>query len=172
MSGDRVLVAYGSKHGSTTEIAEEVAHVLRGMGFSVDLQSIDRTVDLVPHRAVIVGSAIYAGRWRKDARRFLRRHAAELAAIDVWLFSSGPLDRTAETSDVDPPHEVLELTADLQVHGHVTFGGRLEAGTPGLVEGLMTRHGAPGDFRNFDRVRVWAHRVGEALQGQPVGVLP
>ena len=41
---------------------------------------------------MIVGGALYAFRWHKDARRFVKRHADELAGRPTYFFSSGPLD--------------------------------------------------------------------------------
>jgi menaquinone-dependent protoporphyrinogen oxidase len=84
---DEVLVAYGTKRGATAEIAEAVGKTLRRAGLTVDVQPARRVRSLERYRAVVLGSALYAGRWRRDALRLLRR--PELRDRDVWLFSSG-----------------------------------------------------------------------------------
>ena len=76
---DKVLVAYGSKHGMTAEIAERIGKVIRERGFDVDVASADKAKDPAGYRAVILGSGVYAGMWRRPAARFLRANAAELA---------------------------------------------------------------------------------------------
>jgi menaquinone-dependent protoporphyrinogen oxidase len=38
-----------------------------------------------------MGSAVYAGRWRKEAATFLEADAKVLAERPVWLVSSGPV---------------------------------------------------------------------------------
>ena len=55
--------------------------------------------------AVVLGSAIYAAHWQKDARRFASRFRTELAARPLWLFSSGPLDPRLARADLPiTPH--------------------------------------------------------------------
>ena len=89
----RVLVAYATKLGSTSEIAETIAHVLRDSGHrALALPARDVTT-LAGWDAVILGSAVYAAYWQRDARRFTERFRDDLKARPLWLFSGGPLDR-------------------------------------------------------------------------------
>ena len=100
---DRVLVAYGTKHGATAEIAEAIGKALIAAGLGVDVRRARRVRSLAPYQAVVLGSAVYAGRWRRDAMRLLRR--AELRERAVWLFSSGPVGEDKgdpERSSVSP----------------------------------------------------------------------
>ena len=46
---------------------------------------------------VILGGAIYTGRWHRDAHRFLRRNRRELAGIPIAVFGMGPRSGTAES---------------------------------------------------------------------------
>lgn len=50
----------------------------------------DRVSDVSPYKAVVLGSAVYIGRWRKQAAKFLKTNEKVLAEQLVWLFSSGP----------------------------------------------------------------------------------
>ena len=54
--------------------------------------------DLEGYDAVVLGSAVYGGRWRRDARRLLRRLPRSLGRRPLWLFSSGPVGE----SEADP----------------------------------------------------------------------
>jgi menaquinone-dependent protoporphyrinogen oxidase len=83
----RVLVAYASKNGSMAEIAEAIARELQRHGLEVDRLEADSVQDLEPYGAVVLGSAVYAKRWRGSARGFLRRHRAVLPSIPWWVFS-------------------------------------------------------------------------------------
>ena len=69
---EQVLVAYATKYGATTEIAEKIGQVLRQAGLSADVLPVDRVGDLSTYRAVVLGSAVYIGQWRKEAVRFLK----------------------------------------------------------------------------------------------------
>ncbi|MEA3375393.1 MAG: flavodoxin domain-containing protein, partial [Chloroflexota bacterium] len=63
----QVLVAYATKHGATAEIAKKVGQVLREAGLPTDVLPAGDVGDLTSYSAVVLGSAIYIGRWRKDA---------------------------------------------------------------------------------------------------------
>jgi menaquinone-dependent protoporphyrinogen oxidase len=85
-----VLVAFASKHGPTAEIAEAVADRLRASGLTVECRRATDVTSVERYDAVVLGSAVSMRRWRRGARRFLRRHADALAQRPLWIFSSGP----------------------------------------------------------------------------------
>src|SRR5512136_2891646 len=87
---DKVLVVYGSKKGMTAEIAERIGKVLREAALEVDVKPAQGAAGPADYRAVVLGSGVYAGMWRKGAANYLRANEAELAKRPVWLFSSGP----------------------------------------------------------------------------------
>jgi menaquinone-dependent protoporphyrinogen oxidase len=156
MMTPRVLVAYATRHGSTGEIAQAIGAVLRDDGLVVDVRRAGEVGDLGPYPAVIVGSALYLLRWHLDALEFLHAHDRALTSRDVWLFDSGPLDDSAATRPAVLPAPVQALADRIGIRGHVTFGGRFDPETAGVVEHLIAMSGAAGDFRDFDRIRAWA----------------
>ena len=86
-----VLVVYATRNGSTREVAEAVATALREERVDVAV-SPARTVrgSVGDHDLVVVGGAIYSGRWHHDAHRFLERHRKELVTSRVAVFGMGP----------------------------------------------------------------------------------
>lgn len=158
-----VLVAYGTTNGSTAEIAEAIAEVLRKDGLTVDALPARSVPSAAPYDAVVVGGGLYAGRWHKDARRFVRRHGKALAECPVWLFSSGPLDPSASERDIPPVPGVKKAIAWLDAQEHITFGGCLREGAKGWVARMIVRNGKGGDFRDFDQIKAWAARIGQTL---------
>jgi len=165
----RVLVAYGTMSGSTGEIAEWVGAELRDAGLAVDVRSAGEVDDVDGYDAVVLGAAVYAAGWHKDARRFAHQFAGQLARVPVWLFSSGPLDDSAEQSDSTPIPQAEPAIRALGARGHITFGGRLndEAhGWLGLVARRLANEGHAGDFRNPQRVRRWARGIAAELAPQ------
>jgi menaquinone-dependent protoporphyrinogen oxidase len=159
----KVLVAYGTTNGSTARIAEAVAAVLRKEGFTAEALPAGAVARVTTYDAVVVGGGLYAGRWHKDARRFVRRHGGELAGLPLWLFSSGPLDASASERDIPPVPGVQKVITGLDARGHVTFGGCLEEGAKGWVARMILRNGKGGDFRDFDRIEQWARRIADEL---------
>jgi menaquinone-dependent protoporphyrinogen oxidase len=158
-----VLVAYGTTNGSTAEIAEAVAKVLREDGLTVDVLPARSVTSVASYEAVVVGGGVYAGRWHKDARRFVRRHRRALAGRPLWMFSSGPLDASASQRDIPPVPGVKRAMVRLDARGHVTFGGCLEEGAKGFIARKIVSSGKGGDFRDFAEIEAWAKRVADEL---------
>lgn len=156
MTINRVLIAYGSKHGGTAEIAEIIGETLRAEGITAEVLPAGAVERVDDFDAVVVGGALYANRWHRDARAFARRFAGSLRGRPVFLFSSGPLDRSAEEQEIPPVPSVAKAMQRLQARGHVTFGGRLAPDAKGFLARAMVRNGHAGDFRNPDRIRTWA----------------
>jgi len=162
MMASYVLVAYASKHGSTREIAEAIGETLGEAGLAVEVQPAAEVRDLSEYGAVVLGSALYSAHWQRDANRFVRRHLEALRERPVWLFSSGPLDHSADLADLPLTVHVAREVDPIGARGHRTFGGRLLPDTPGVDESLLATHRV-GDFRDFDRIRAWASEIAAAL---------
>ncbi|WP_306320339.1 MULTISPECIES: flavodoxin domain-containing protein [unclassified Streptomyces] len=160
----RVLVAYATKNGSTAEIAEHVAGELAKAGCAVTVRPAAQAWRIVgEYDAVVLGGALYAGRWHRDARRCAWRARHELAARPVWLFSSGPLDASASERDIAPVAGVRRLADRTDARGHVTFGGRLDENARGRMARMIVKNGRGGDFRDFERIGAWARGIAGEL---------
>jgi menaquinone-dependent protoporphyrinogen oxidase len=157
-----ILVAYGSKRGGTGGLAHMVADGLREQGFSVEVAPARTVQSVQDYEAVIVGGALYAARWHKDARRFVRRYVHDLRRRPVYLFSSGPLDYSATQKDIPPVKGVKKLMGDIGARGHVTFGGRLAPDAKGFPASAMAKKNA-GDWRDAGHVHTWAHGIAQSL---------
>jgi menaquinone-dependent protoporphyrinogen oxidase len=156
-----VLVTYGSRMGGTAGIAELVGEALTDAGFQVDVRSVSKVDGIEAYDAVLVGGALYSGRWHREVRRFVKRHTGTLRERPVWLFSSGPLNGSAAEM-IPPVRQVQELLERIGARGHVTFGGRLPADAKGFPASAMARTHA-GDWRDPARIRTWAAEVATEL---------
>jgi menaquinone-dependent protoporphyrinogen oxidase len=161
-----VLVAYATVGGSTAEIAEWIADELQAAGLDTRLSPAAEVEQVGGYEALVLGGAMYAAGWHVDARKFAKRFGRDFAGRPVWLFSSGPLDDSADAGDLPPSPQVEIAMRALRAVGHTTFGGRLteEAhGWLGLVARRMASEGHAGDFRNPQRVRAWARSIAHDL---------
>jgi menaquinone-dependent protoporphyrinogen oxidase len=158
-----VLVAYATKLGSTREIAERIASVIGAAGFEAEAVSVRDVHSVEPYRAVVLGSALYAAHWQRDANRFVTRHRHALAERPLWLFSSGPLDPRLARQDLPMTPHAAEITAGLQILGHRTFGGRLLPDAAVDPQVLATH--PIGDFRDWAAIERWAAGIAAALPG-------
>jgi menaquinone-dependent protoporphyrinogen oxidase len=162
----KILVTVASRHGSTREIALAIAGELRAAGTDVDLREIETIASLDGYDAAIIGSAVYAGQWLPEARRFVERNRERLATIPVWLFSSGPIG--ADPWPPGDPPGVAELVTAIAARGHTIFSGKLDIHDLGFAERLIARvvHTPAGDFRDWGAISVWARSVESDLAAQ------
>jgi menaquinone-dependent protoporphyrinogen oxidase len=164
MTAPTVLVAYGTRNGSTAGIADMIALALHEQGIHPEVRAASQVRDVAGYDAVVLGGALYAGRWHRHARQFARRHAAALRGRPVWLFSSGPLDGSADRGEIPPVPQAGRALRRLGARAHVTFGGRLTGQAKGYVARAMVRNGNGGDFRNPDRITTWAREIAAQLR--------
>ncbi|WP_329461639.1 flavodoxin domain-containing protein [Streptomyces sp. NBC_01431] len=165
MASKRVLVAYGTKHGATAGIAAQIGATLREDGLDAVVVPADDVDDVRGYDAVVLGGALYAGHWSRKAKRCAERNAHYLQHRPVWLFSSGPLDHSAEERDIAPVRAVAQQMERLGARQHVTFGGSITENTPGLAAKMLARAGKAGDYREPERIRTWAHHISAELTG-------
>lgn len=159
----RLLVTVASRYGSTSEIGEVIAGVLRDAGHEVESAAPESVSTLDGYDAVILGSAVYTGRWIDRARRFAERHDAELRARPTWLFSSGPIG--TPLAPAEESADALRLEKTLGARAHRTFPGRIDPTNLTWVERTITQmiDGPDGDFRDWAAVRQFAREIRSAL---------
>jgi len=156
-----ILVAFGTKHGSTEEVASAVAERLQEHGLATDVLPAARVDDLTPYTGVVVGGAIYMGRWHPDALGLLQRHRHALAGLPVAVFGMGP--RTLAEHDVEGAREqllkALAKVPQVAPAAIAVFGGVID---PRALRFPFNRMPA-ADARDWSAVRAWATEVAEAF---------
>ena len=149
-----ILVAYATKMGATKEIAEAIAGRIRSASHEVTVMDAAEVGSVEPYKAVVLGGALYAGRWRKEAVKLLTHNEK--------LLHSGPLG--ADLTPQQAPRTVRELAARVGAEEPFTFGGRL---TPETAVGFFARKMAQGpmagDFRDWDEIDRWAYTIAQRL---------
>lgn len=171
----RVLVVYGSRLGSTREIAERIAATIRSEGLTATAAPAGDEADVAGWDAVVVGSGVYGGEWAREARDFVQRNADALRVRPVWLFSSGPVGNLAVSHEPIDPTGVAGLQRAVRARGHRVFAGALDRANPAIgdlpfVERLVTRTLIPaGDYRDWAAIEDWARGIARELAASPVG---
>lgn len=171
----KILVAYASKYGATREIAEKIAGVLGGAGFQADVLPAGRDLDPSTYSAVVLGAALYIGKWHKDAEAFVKTQEESLATRPVWVFSSGP-------SGEGDPLELVEgqrLPANMQPildrirpQEATVFHGNIDPGKIHFMEKWAVQNVVKkpmGDYRDWGMITAWAAKIAAGLaQLEPV----
>jgi menaquinone-dependent protoporphyrinogen oxidase len=165
----QVLVAFSTKYGATAEIAEKIGQVLRQAGLRPDVLPANRVSDLTPYQAVVLGSAVYIGQWRKEATTFLKANEKALAERPVWLFSSGPTGEGVPVALLQDWHfpKALQPIADrIRPRDIAVFHGAVNMKKLNLIEKWMLKNvKAPlGDFRDWEDITSWATAIADVLK--------
>jgi len=162
--GSKVLVAYASKYGNTAEIAEKISKVLQNAGLYTDVIPVKRIKKSTDYQAVVLGSAVYIGMWRKEAASFLKANVMDLAQKPVWLFSSGPTG----AGDLEEMLEGWKFPSGLKpvadrIHPRdiSVFRGAVNMQKlNGLEKWMLNRvQAAEGDFRDWENIVAWAKGI-------------
>ncbi len=171
----KILIAYGSRCGSTGGVAEAIGQVLSKAGAGVDVHPLKDVNDLSPYQAVVVGSAIRMGKWLPEAVEFVKAHQSTLSRLPVTYFAVclTMKDDTLENrrkalSFLDPVCKQFPQVKPLDIG---LFAGAVDYKKLSFAYSLILKvKGAPeGDFRNWEAIRTWAAGVSPVLDSSKSG---
>jgi menaquinone-dependent protoporphyrinogen oxidase len=155
----RILVVYGSRYGTTREVAETVADELR-LEAHVFVEPAEDVVDISAYDAVVVGAAIYIGRLHRTARAFLERFRYDLQDRPLAVFALGPVkDREADWESAASALDRALYKAQLVPDAKAVFGGAVDPAR----HHFPLSHLPAGDLRDWERIRTWARDLPAAL---------
>jgi menaquinone-dependent protoporphyrinogen oxidase len=165
----KILVAYATKYGATAEIAEKIGQVLNQSNLQTDILSVDRVNDLTPYSAVVLGSAVYIGNWRKEAVQFLQNNESSLSRVKVWLFSSGPTEKGGPKDLVEGwrlPKSLQPVVDRIKPCDIAVFHGYINLEKMNFVEKWMINQvkASPGDSRDWNAIAAWASSIAGELK--------
>jgi menaquinone-dependent protoporphyrinogen oxidase len=171
----KAIIVYGTRGGSTKQIADEIGKVFGEQGFAVTVKNAKDTrgVDVNAFDLVVVGSSVWAARWKRQATGFLKRNAKKLAGKKVALFSSGLAgDDPAKMDDANKSiANVAAKFPAIKPLALAYFGGVVDFDSPNFFarffanamkkdfekKGIDTSK--PVDHRDWDAIRKWAADV-------------
>lgn len=165
----KILMAYASKYGATKEIALKIGEVLHQNGNEVDVLPVNGTSDLASYGAILLGTAIYVGKWPKEAEVFLRANEKDLSEHPFWLFSSGPTGKGDPCTLIDGklvPNGVQPIIDRIHPRGITVFHGNINLEKINAIEKWAIKSVVKkpfGDFRDWDSIVNWAIRVAEEV---------
>lgn len=160
----RILVAFSSRHGATDELAHMIGSTIAESGPVVDVRRMEDIGTVLPYDALVLGSAVYMGRWTSEACRFVELHADGIATRPTWLFSSGPIGDSTGAE----PFDAAALVRETGARDHHLFGGRLVKRTLGLRERAFARllRVEDGDYREWATAAAWATAIARTMANE------
>ncbi|HEY5479073.1 MAG TPA: flavodoxin domain-containing protein, partial [Gaiellaceae bacterium] len=123
-----------------------------------EVKSVDR------YRAVVLGGALYMGRWHKDARKLLKRYRSELVSLPLAVFAMGPKSNEQEALEAAGGELARALAGVPEIHPFSTaiFGGVID---PSKLSFPFKRMPAV-DARDWKAIESWAYEVVRGLSAR------
>jgi menaquinone-dependent protoporphyrinogen oxidase len=159
----KILVAYGTRAGSSAEVADAVGKKLAQGGAAVDVMSVKNVNDLNGYSAVVLGSAIRAGKVLPEILDFVKAHKGDLHKLPVAYFVVGmtlrddtPEKRKTVDAYLDPLRaEIIPVDVGL-------FAGKMDYSKLGFSEKFIIKNiikVPEGDLRNWQEINNWAAKL-------------
>jgi len=174
----RVLIAYGSMHGSTAGVAEAVSRALCDEGMKAEVQRVETVNRVSDYDAVIVGSAVRSGQWLPDAVDFVQSFRDVLAERPVAyfltclsLYQDTPETRRRAAGYMTPVLEAVPkvVPRDLGLFAGVLDYTRYNVVMRMVMKRKMEKLGVPeGDHRDWNRIQAWAERLVPVISDERV----
>lgn len=161
-AGSRILLAYATRCGSTTEIGEAIAGDLRSRNYAVDVLPVADVKNLGGYRAVFLGSAVREGRWLPEAVTFLRQSSETLTKLPTAFFTVHMRNRGSDEKSVkarlaylDPVRKIVRPNVE------AFFAGKLDSSRLGFGARMIIKvMGAQDqDLRDWPVIHSWGKTV-------------
>ena len=126
----KVLIAYGTRFGSTEEISNKLTEIMRNHGLDVTVIDVkkDKWPPLDQFDAVLIGSSIKMGKWTKEAKSFFEKNVKVLKekvflAVFVSSGEASYPEKYQEAKEKYVQKIIVDLGFDLNKVVHEAFGG-------------------------------------------------
>jgi menaquinone-dependent protoporphyrinogen oxidase len=160
----QVLVAYGTRYGSTREVAEAVAATLGEQGAHIEVRQAREVRSLDGYDAVVLGTPLYMGALHKDVRALLEKHRTALEETPFAVFALGPIK--ADDGLDGSREQLLAALAKLPVPtpaATAVFVGAYDPARLGFKDRMIAAlpasplHGETAhDERDWETIRGWS----------------
>jgi menaquinone-dependent protoporphyrinogen oxidase len=168
----QILVAYGTRYGSTREVAEAVAATLAEEGIETDLKPAREVRSLDGYDGVVLGTPLYMGALHKDVCALLEKNREALEHTPFALFALGPIK--ADDGIDGSREQLFTALAKLPVPTPAftaVFVGAYDPALLGFKDRMIAAlpasplHGEVAhDDRDWDVIRAWASGVSRRLR--------
>ncbi len=179
---NHILIVYSSRHGSTSEIAQEIADTIEREETLVDLIDLrDKSKwpnenDLKEYSGIIIGSGIKYGKWTKEGFNFLKKFKDILNQKPLGVFISSGEASNPRTYEQAKEKYLDNVLLKIGIKGNSliveAFGGVFDLSNDSSYNflerkilkriaesdetGFIIHDGKLNDFRNWQSIRNWA----------------
>ncbi|MHA2032035.1 MAG: flavodoxin domain-containing protein [Candidatus Kariarchaeaceae archaeon] len=174
-----VLIAYGTRFGSTEEISNKFAEIMRNQELDTTVINVkkDKWPPLDQFDAVLVGSGIKMGKWTKEAKNFIKKNVKVLKiksflAVFVSSGEASEQEKYQEAKGKYVEKIITDLGLDLNEVMHEAFGGVFDMSSTsrmGRLDKIFSNAAAKedenitenkyNDLRDWDQIQSFANEA-------------
>jgi len=176
----RILIGYGTRYGSTGEIAEAMAKTAQEIGAHVDLINLKKQKppkSLEDYSLIVIGSGIQVGKWTKEPLEFISKNLETLSKTKTALFvvcGDAASPDKCDSAQTDYLDTIVEEYPTLNPISTGLFPGvfdfsKYNFAVRALVKSIVKKEMEPWeevperiDFRNWEMVYDWITRLVES----------
>ena len=168
----RILVTYGTKYGSTAEIASRIGVRFTTAGFDTDVLQANLGIEIAKYDGLVVGSPMYAARWLPEPALLLIANREHVVEKPCALFSVGMIDvkhpgKLREEHDTWIEKVFNQENLQLNIVSAGTFTGAYSRNNLPfylrIVDDIL-RVTPNGDYRQWDEIERWGDETAETLR--------
>jgi menaquinone-dependent protoporphyrinogen IX oxidase len=173
----KMLICYGSRYGTTTEVVQEMAKTAQELGVETEtvfLKKEKPPSSIQKYDLVIIGSGIQAGQWTKEPLDFIKNNLDSLSKHRVALFvvcgNAGSPEKCGEAQllyldNMSEKYPGLSPVSTALIGGVFDFK-KYNFVVRTLVKKIVSAQLPPGeelpekiDFRDWDKIRDWIRQL-------------
>lgn len=153
----KILLAYGTVAGSTSDVAQAIANKMETSDVVVDVKPVEEVRDIAGYDAVVVGTAVRMFRILGKTKRFLRKHRKALSQVPTAYFlvcltmGEETPEHIQKAMDYAKPMVNVREPVSLGL-----FGGCIDHEKLTDFFGKSMKSVPEQDHRDWDKIRAWA----------------
>jgi menaquinone-dependent protoporphyrinogen oxidase len=157
----KILIAYGTRTGSTKEVAEAIGKTMASCGLQADVKPFSQVGDLGGYSGCVVGAPVNGMQWLPEAPAFIGAHRDALSKIPVaYYLLSVVMSGGRASLRASMPKRFDQASAIVKPIDTACFGGKMEAAPPAILRLLFgLKKDCPRDGRKWEEIGAWAAKI-------------
>lgn len=160
----KCLIAYKTRTGTTQEIAQRIADVLKNKGIEVDVASIDSSPECSGYSRVVLGCPINGMKLVPEMEAYvMQKIVGKNVPVDLFVVSyMHDKGRAMWKKAID--RDVSRIASLAAAQNSIVFGGRIGSMLPGFARFIFgIPKDAPLDQRDWGLIESWAADIASKI---------
>lgn len=180
----KILIAFGTRYGSTEETGKFLEKIFEEKGFKAELLDLKGTKEknwpnITDYSGVIVGTGIKMGKWTNKTKKFLREIKSDIESVGIKLFiyvscllcltdpekaREDYLDKKIEKYEIKVEKyeafgPILDFTDDSRMGWFAKSIMKKSAQEDLEKEGIHMDYEARNDLRDMEKIKKFAEEI-------------